>query len=82
MCAGLFRVQKCERPGSPGRHKLLSKTSPTAIGLGEDGKPHIYLNNEDGDPRIDIKVDEDGTPSIATFDEAGKLTWRAPVEGD
>lgn len=42
------------------------------------GASALLLRDQEGQDRLSIRVDADGTPSIELLDAAGNVTWSAP----
>lgn len=57
-------------------------TTSARLGMGDAGvisrATSLSLRGPDGRPRVAIRVEEDGTPSMRMFDAAGNVTWSAP----
>jgi hypothetical protein len=49
------------------------------LGLWEKEGPFVVLSDVHGIDRLTLKVSADGTLLIATYDEMGHETWRAPI---
>ena len=54
--------------------RLGTRNTPTSHAAGVD----LALADADGHVRLDLVVDENGTPSIQMFDADGNVTWSAP----
>jgi hypothetical protein len=54
--------------------RLGTRNTPTSHAAGVD----LALADSAGHIRIDMVVDENGTPSIQMFDADGNVTWSAP----
>jgi hypothetical protein len=54
--------------------RLGTRRTPTSNAAGVD----LALADSDGHLRLDLVVDENGTPSIQMFDADGNVTWTAP----
>jgi hypothetical protein len=54
--------------------RLGTRNTPTSHAAGVD----LALADADGHIRLDMLVDENGTPAIQMFDADGNVTWSAP----
>jgi len=54
--------------------RLGTRNTPNSHAAGVD----LALADTEGHVRLDLVVDEHGTPSIQMFDADGNLTWSAP----
>ena len=52
------------------------------VGKGSDKAAVVVLNDPAGKPRIRLRVDSLGTPSLEFLDAAGKVTYALPGAGD
>jgi hypothetical protein len=52
------------------------------VGKGSDKAAVVVLNDPEGKPRIRLRVDSLGTPSLEFLDAAGRVTYALPGAGD
>jgi len=57
-------------------------TTTARLGMGDarviSRATSLRLSDLQGNPRVAIRVEEDGSPSIRMFDAVGNVTWSAP----
>ena len=58
------------------------RTTTARLGMGDarviSRATSLRLSDLQGNPRVAIRVEEDGSPSMRMFDAAGNVTWSAP----